>query len=116
MGCGLAAGALCLDSSLSVWVIAAPFPFCGEQCPRGHGVERIAAPSASIVRSNVFECARLHADIRKRALGGRGASSICQIATAFVGKQRFENVIASGAPGFKTRATSASTSPGRVRY
>jgi len=36
--------------------------------------------------------------------------------TAFVGNMRFENVMAKGAPGLRTRPTSAKTSTGRVRY
>jgi hypothetical protein len=38
------------------------------------------------------------------------------MATALVGKQRFEKLISSGAPGFSARATSLNTSTGRCRY
>src|SRR4051794_37185961 len=42
--------------------------------------------------------------------------SVCQIATALVGKQRLEKVIASTPPGRSTRARSRRTSTGCVRY
>ena len=55
------------------------------------------------------------AEVLGHDAGAPSSSVASQPCTAFVGKQRLENVTTNGPPGRSTRATSRTTSTGRVR-
>ena len=87
----------------------------GPEAAADHGIERVSAAGRGPVET--AHVGPVAASTKCCAIRQRcpASSSRHQQPIARVGRQRFENVTISGAPGFKTRPASRMTSQGRVR-
>src|ERR671910_933764 len=79
-----------------------------------HDSDRLPGLSRSIERSRAPSDNGVKRVRKKAARAAVEAADVVEV-SAFVGKQRLENVIATGAPTFSTRPTSRNTSTGLVR-
>ena len=82
----------------------------------GHDRQRIATGAVLQHTRRHLAGTRTAPGSGERAPRGRRRPGARQMATALVGKHRFEKLIANGAPALRARRTSANTSNGRCRY